>query len=559
MTKEDQIPHVGVYTPNLQGFYFSELVSQLCQLSHLKDYRISIIRTGKAGVYASKLHIDKLDYIVILRNAIHPELAEHLISLGKPVVSIGYDYFPLRIPFIGVDNYQGTELAFDYLLNKGLRNIAFIGDISQFDCRKRYEAYCELHEKHGMEINEDNIYSITSSAFLGSKEVANQFLNRTQTNTGIIFARTFDSVGFNQYLLSKNPEAHVSTPRISFGSNSLVPAAQSKMGLIDLNLHIVAYRALSTLEDIAKGKEVKSEELVECKLIDEDNTHYHESDAYLATAVELPELSNANYVKSVFCTVQDWPKTIAKTNFDEIMLLQFLFGKFLEKAYFGRVAKITSGKELIKIDKIIFSESITAFENTDRSSLVAIESFPPEIDPDSNADSNTQPYISLLLPIYLGDKFWGILSTEAFDYRSTQLSSLTALAAYLENTVDHYIKHRLESNASKGNSIDAQQASSQRFKITWNKNRNETLWDDDALNYLGFSSELEKGIYKHMEIFDRLDGESEELLSSVFQNNEFDIEVKIRHKNKSYVPFRLSSKGIEENSDTRIFFLNPFM
>lgn len=126
MPKEDQIPHVGVYTPNLQGFYFSELVSQLCQLSHLKDYRISIIRTGKAGVYASKLHIDKLDYIVILRNAIHPELAEHLISLGKPVVSIGYDYFPLRIPFIGVDNHQGTELAFDYLLDKGVRNIALL-------------------------------------------------------------------------------------------------------------------------------------------------------------------------------------------------------------------------------------------------------------------------------------------------------------------------------------------------------------------------------------------------------------------------------------------------
>jgi len=555
MDSEAQRPLIGVYTPNLQGFFFGELISQLYQLAHLKDYRISVIRTGSNGDFQSRLHTEHFDYTIILRNAIHPSLAGYLVNMGKPVVSVGYDYFPLRIPVVGADNYQGTELAFQHLLRKGIKRIAFVGNISHFNFRKRYEAYCELHEKYDIEIDETNIYSITTDSSLGVMEAADTFIRRAEPNTGVICAQAFDGISFYQRLKNKSESLLSQTSIVSFGSNSLVPASNTKIAIIDLNLHLVAYKAINKLESLASDKEVNHHLLVECKLIDVDNPHYQEGDAYLATAIELPELSDPNYVKSIFCSIQEWPKIIAESDLDGIMMLDTLFGKFLDRAFVGRIAKVSSGKEFIKIDKVITSDSVVRFEDTDRSSLLEIDVFPPN----KRTENQAPAYLSLIMPIIIGKKLWGVLSTEAYDYRSTNLSSFTALSAYLENTIDHYIKIRLERRMQSTKESQATTASSNKeFKIVWNKNRNETLWDDEALEYLGFTSELEKGIYKYMEISDRLDDESEIQLTNAIQANEFDIEIKIRHKNKSYIPFRLSAHTKNMESETRDFFLNPF-
>ena len=160
---------IGVYTPYLQGFYFGELVSQLQQYSFLKGYNFTVIKTGSFGSFKSTVHSAHIDYAVILRNAVHNDLAQHLLNEGKSVVSIAYDYFPLAIPMVTSDNELGTELAFNHLIQKGHRELAFVGDLSQYDIRKRYEAFCDQCEINQFELNDKNKNSISSRSQIEQK------------------------------------------------------------------------------------------------------------------------------------------------------------------------------------------------------------------------------------------------------------------------------------------------------------------------------------------------------------------------------------------------------
>ena len=53
------------------------------------------------------------------------------------------------------DNRQGVKLAFEHLVAQGHSRIAFIGDLTQYDLRKRYEAYCEEHGRHHLPLDEE--------------------------------------------------------------------------------------------------------------------------------------------------------------------------------------------------------------------------------------------------------------------------------------------------------------------------------------------------------------------------------------------------------------------
>lgn len=245
---------VGVYTPFLQGFYFGELISQLQQYCFIKGYDFTVIKTDSLGAFSSSLHSDHIDFVIILRNAIHNDLAKSLLEKGKRIISIAYDYFPLSIPMIRSDNELGIELAFNHLLKNGHRNIAFVGDLSQYDIRKRYEAFCDQHEINNIELKDNNIFVVQDTLFSGGYQAAQQFIGRNCTATGIICGASLTSIGFAQQMnnLSNNNKTH---EIIGFDAISLIPVTQPGLAMVDQNLHLIAYKALTTLEAMEQGED----------------------------------------------------------------------------------------------------------------------------------------------------------------------------------------------------------------------------------------------------------------------------------------------------------------
>lgn len=322
---------IGVFTPYLQGFYFGELASQIQQYCHLKGYTFTVIKTDSFGTYSSLMHTAHLDFVITLRNAIHPDLARQLIEHGKPVVSIAFDYFPLDIPIVTSDNELGIEQAFNYLLSKGHHKFAFIGDLSQYDLRKRYEAFCDQHEINNLPLSDNSLIAVNNTIFSGGYDAATQFHASSNEATGIICGASLTSIGFSQQI--KNLKGDISDLTIvGFDAISLVPISEPNMAMVDQNLHLIAYKAINVLEAIERKDNTERKFSVEPKLITPATDFMQAESAFLATSTEIEELHNANYMKSVLSNLYEWPKSIADSNLDTLMTISPLFEKAFEKS-----------------------------------------------------------------------------------------------------------------------------------------------------------------------------------------------------------------------------------
>jgi PAS domain-containing protein len=92
--------------------------------------------------------------------------------------------------------------------------------------------------------------------------------------------------------------------------------------------------------------------------------------------------------------------------------------------------------------------------------------------------------------------------------------------------------------------------------ITWKITGGATQWDDNALNLLGLSSELEKNIYRNMDITDRVNPTDEAALRELLlesKDHECCIEIQLKHKHKHYLGYNLIS---QKNKDGQFINLH---
>lgn len=502
-----QRPVVALYTPSLQGLYLGELVNQIRQLSFIKDYRLVVIRTGGVGEFDTPLQLDTFDAAIILRNAISAEFAELLVTRGICCVSIAYDYFPLNIPVVTCDNSAGTTLAFDHLSELGHRKIAFVGDLSHYDIRKRYEQYCQLHEHHELPLRDDYLFTVSDNLFANGSRAAARFLQQNCDATGIIFGAGQTGVGFVQHMRRHQAPAAVDLHYVCFDALSLIPVYCPQMASVDQNLHLVAYRAFNAVDKQLEGADCEMHTMVKPKLICVSVDDADRYDPFIATCVDLPELHNPNYIKSLICNMQDWPNTAVQSHMDQLMSIAPLFEKFMAQAVLSRFHLDSNGTAWIKISKFFSPNQTVHAELSDSQSLCKARHFPAAWIEKAFARHDT----CFHLPIVVQGKTWGFLSLLGEAACATPASSYFAFSAYMEVLIGLYEKElELEAlrrqlrNCAKGAGPPAHNRPTSRATVEWQLNTNHSVWSDAALACLGYSSAVELNIYRHLDITDRL-------------------------------------------------------
>ena len=544
---------LGLYTPYLQGFYIGELVNQIRQLCFIKGYRLIIIRTGGYGKFASNIHLNEIDGAIVIRNAVSAEFAETLLALQKPCVSIAYDYFPLPIPVVLSDNHQGINLAMEHLLHLGHKKIAFVGDLSQYDLRKRYEYYCEAHDQFHLEFREDYLFTISDSQFSGGRIAAQNFLTSGCDATGLIFGAGLTGMGFIQLLQNRQPELAKQVAYVCFDALPLIPVFTPQLASIDQNLHLIAYRSINGIESLLAGKELPPHTLIQPKLTKVSEDPDDRYDAFIATCVDLPEFHNPNYAKSIISNMYDWPREIAENQLDQIMSLAPLFARYMDAACLARHFIDNNQNRWLKQLKIFLPGEVLKIELTDSSSLCKAEKFPP---------ASLQQHLAkdidfyLHMPIQVGGRLWGFLSLFGRSVTATPASSFLALGGYIE-TVVHLFEQDLEIKSllqkQMGKNPAAQTAidlhADRNAGIRWDFDNGITHWSELALQKLGFTSAVELNIYSTMDITDRIHKDYLETIRQYVtqcknDREPFQAQLKYKMKNGSFNDAVLAGEAI---------------
>ncbi len=548
--------HIAIFSPYLQGFYFGELCNQLRQFCVLKRFKFSVIRTDSLGSFSIPISLSQYDGVVILRNAISNELAKQILDRGIPVVSIAYDFFPLEIPIISSDNDYGVEIAFNYFISNGHSKIAYVGDLSQYDLRRRYEAYCDQLEINLMTLNEDYVYAIDDTRFSGGYTAAERFLAKDCDATAILCGAGLTAIGFCKHYRELHPDP--SPIKIAgFDAIPITPVLEPDIAMIDQNLHLIAHAALNNIESQINGESVQANTIIEPKLITKDDDIYDCETTVLSTCVELSELNNNAYSKSVIANFYEWPREILRSNLDDIMSLSPIFERFMQLGCLSRFSGGESKYESLRVVKIYTPQGNQDIREIHTLSTSATEEFPPPI-----LDTNEDFEFSSHFPIFIKNRAWGMISMYGSSQVHSSTNSFLGFTGYMD-IITKMLALELETKLVAKKQNEKKDSSTKTniltYKISWNVSKSLFEWDTATLDMLGLTTDLEHNIYRNMDIIDRihLDDETRvrNLISNAIQTQTpFSTEARFKLKGNTYKKFEVAC-NISVNGENEILSL----
>lgn len=396
--------HIAVFSPYLQGFYLGEIVDQIRQLCSINNYKFTAIRTDGLATFDIPLGVSHFTGVIILKNAISPALADRILTMGIPVVSIAYDYYPLEIPVVGCDNEQAVALAYNYLKELGHNQIAYVGDFSQYDLRKRFEYFGNLCDQDSNSNSDvDTFYPVDNSLYRGGLNAAKAFLKRGDTSTAVICGAGLTAIGFYEKINKSNRKIDV----VGFDATSITPIYAPNIVAVDQNLHLIAHKALAVIKNIQQQEEVQREELVPARLILPNENKGATLNDYMVTCTEKNIFANPNYAKALITNNYEWTKQIIDSNLDELMSIYPVFRDFMQAGLLCRT-KPGANNETQLIATRAYTESETInLVSMDPPLSFSADTYPVE---KHNSHIFIEGMINTHFPITVGGKSWGVLS-----------------------------------------------------------------------------------------------------------------------------------------------------
>ncbi|VUD46919.1 Ribose operon repressor [Thalassocella blandensis] len=548
---------VGVFSHEFQGPYSGELVNQLRQLCVLRNIRFIGFCTASLGEFHSEFATESLDAAIIIRNSVSDEFAKKLLQQGTVLVSIAYDYFPLDIPVIDIDHNKSVDLAFDYLLEKNHKSACFIGNLRNYSVRKRYERFLERMEQEGISYDEDLLIAINSSELRCGLEAGYEFIKRGCNASAVLTESSQVTIGFINALRQYDINLTENYEVIGYGAAPLVSVLCPSVTTIDENLHLVAYRALLTVNKLLDNQSVdKTQLLVEPKLIreiqeDSTNPHQVKQNPYLSYSVDIAELYEPNYLAGLINNSFGWSMDIVDKKLENLMSIAPVFEKYMKEATFTHLFTTETGESGARTLKH-FTLNAAKVLPSDLSYFSLAKSFPPEGFKYLHEQYNVVNHFFVchknlpkaVLSIYGDSQSYSQCSS--YIYFAGQMQAIAKI--YSLTLTNQQVG---EPSGTQSKSV-ADSVEIEMQPITWDVSAHLTEWSSAALALLDMTMPMDVNIYRNMEIHDRImDDDLHDfrlLLAACATSGEgFCTTVQMRTKSGSYKEYAIQAESIRED------------
>ena len=556
MNKQNKHPRIGVFASHFQGDFIGDLANQIRQCCELRGYQFIGFSTGGVGQYNSDFYLAELDGAIVICNSVCREFAEKLVNLGIATVSIAFDYYPLDIPVISSDNTQGAEMAFNFLHKKGHVEIAFIGDLREYDVRKRYERFSELMLEHQLCFPDEHIVNTRNSDISGGLAAAEQFCSRGATVSAVFCASGLTMIGFMKQLKEVDAARAASLEVLGYDASPIAPVLFPNTSSVVQNIHIIAYRALSIVCERIQGNMASPRTVTIAPKLMENAVAANASDSpYLATSVDLPEIYTPGYVSSLINNSFAWSEEIYESKLEGLMGLSPMFEKFMQFASFSQISRNREGKEHTRVLSL---HSLQHREKPDRASadnFCDAASFPS-----TSVRALGVEHCSNITHFFVkvGQRNSGVLSLFGEAKTSSSLGSYLYFCGQMD-IVMKFMSINMQSRLGKSHTSEAspkpKPASSYvKHPVVWRLAQNTTDWSSEALALLGLTQPMDINIYCHMDITDRVHPEDcdnlRKLVAQCAVSGEaFAVETRLKSKQGQYVDVSIAGKSKKDNDE----------
>ncbi|TVX97158.1 EAL domain-containing protein [Cohnella terricola] len=247
---------IGVIAPHLDGEYYGRLLPHIHQA--VRERRSQLFAIQAADDYLGITSLEEpiafeiVDAWILILPSASPSLLEILETGDKPFVCIGFQSPYPQGHSVLTENRASMKDAVLHLLDHGHREIAFIGNMEQYDLLERYKGYLDALYERGVPLDERLIVKAHDNLLASGISAAEELLIREVPFTAIAAGTDMIALGAIDCLQSK-------------GFN--VPRDYAVTGFDDIHQAAVNYPSLSTVqqpfEEMAREAVCKAFEMLQ--------------------------------------------------------------------------------------------------------------------------------------------------------------------------------------------------------------------------------------------------------------------------------------------------------
>ncbi len=187
---------------------------------------------------------------ILIAGQVSTVLIDYIDSMNIPIVLIDFDVENHKHSTVLNNNYQGTQLAVEHLINLQHRKIGYIaGDLSHPSINERYQGYRNALKQAGITLEKSwiSINQKDTKVSNGYNAAKDLIKSSHSLPTALIAANDAMAIGCLQYFSEINIKVPDDIALIGFDNIEKALSAQPSLTTIDVNKFAMGGTAMSTL------------------------------------------------------------------------------------------------------------------------------------------------------------------------------------------------------------------------------------------------------------------------------------------------------------------------
>ncbi len=276
--KTQRTKTIGILLPDISNQFYPEIVRGAEDVSNIYDYNIILCNSDmdmqKEKEYLRVLKEKMVDGVIYMSSSLNQEIIDLINELDLKTVLVETKDKDEALPSVTINNVKASSESTNYLINKGLKNIAFIG--TEKDGMNawsdRYLGYEKAMREANIEVNPELVYFGSMKMKTGCEGI-HKFINSKQKFDGIVCASDDIAMGAINELRNNNLQVPKDVSVIGFNNNFASSVFYPKITTIAQPTYDMGSVAMRMLIKILTYKPLdESQYVLEHCLIERDST-----------------------------------------------------------------------------------------------------------------------------------------------------------------------------------------------------------------------------------------------------------------------------------------------
>ncbi|MBU1093212.1 MAG: LacI family transcriptional regulator [Firmicutes bacterium] len=252
---------------SFQNPFFYEIMHGIEKLVYHKEFSLIVANLNttlkKQSVLEWLVKGKRTEGVILPSSILTSAIVEELKRDHVPFVSIGETtQLKESVSWVDVDNKKGAEIATYELLDKGYKNIAFLGyDHTKNFSNRRYEGYSNALTSSGIAVVPDLVIECGNTKDEGYTQMK-KLLNEKNVPDAVICADNILSIGAIKAIQEAGLVIPENIGLISFDNQQIAELSYPTITTVHVDLYEMGYQAAKLLFEMIEDPETRDQGLL---------------------------------------------------------------------------------------------------------------------------------------------------------------------------------------------------------------------------------------------------------------------------------------------------------